>query len=220
VIVPGALLFPLYVWEAHIESRLMWWGRRFVPVVLPAMAVLAAAAVAALLTHTGSRRTLAKVAGGVLAAFLVVVPLTYSLDVRDHREHGGSVELIEQVAATAGDERGVYLWQFPDDSSQFDPARVLGGPVWFVHGHISTLLPRAPTAADLDAYAAAFPDQPLFVVTREGEPLPAMAGTAAEPALQVATELAHWEETDFERPDESVSIPVRFTVWAIPRGGA
>jgi hypothetical protein len=220
VVLPGAVLFPLYVWQAHIESRMMWWGRRFVPVILPAMAVLMAVCLAALLVHRGRWRIVANVVGGALAAMLVAVPLWQSLDVRDHREFGASVELIDDIAGVAGEEAGVFLWQFPRMEDQFDPARVLGGPVWFVHGHVSTLLPEAPTEDDLHAFAEAFPGRPVFVVTRDDEMPEALAGVAAVPELRVSTALAHWEETDFERPDDPGRIPFDLTVWSVPEPGS
>lgn len=218
VVLPGTLLFPLFVWQARIESRLLWWGRRFVPVILPAMAVLMAAGVVAALVHRGRARVVTVPLGAVLAAYLVAVPVAQSWEVRDHREHGGSVELVDQVAALAGGDEALFLWEFPRDGDPFDPARVLGGPVWFVHGHVSALLPREPTSRHLVDYLRAFRDHRLFVVTRGEQPPAWMPGADTyEPALRVATDLAHWREEDFERPDGAVRIDLDFTVWELAR---
>jgi hypothetical protein len=214
VILPGVLLFPLYVWQARIESRLMWWGRRFVPVVLVAMAILMAAAVAAAITHRGRWRSIVAPAGVAVAAFLAVVPLSQSLDVRGHREYGGSVELIEEIAGVA-DGDAVFLWQFPEDGNALDPSRNLGGPVWFVHGQVSTLLPREPETGDIDAYSSAFPGREVFVVTRGDERLDAFDDIDVAPALRVSTHLAFWSEADFERPDSAIAIPFDLTVWEV-----
>jgi hypothetical protein len=144
------------------------------------------------------------------------VPLAQSTGLRDQREYGGSVELVDEVAGVRGDDPSVFLWQFPADGDAFDPSRVLGGPVWFVHGQVSTLLPREPASDDVESFARAFPDRRLFVVSRGTDPLDAIAGTGASPVLRVSTALAHWQEADFERPTEAGSIPFDFTVWEVP----
>lgn len=216
VVLPGALLFPLYVWEAHIESRLLWWSRRFVPAIIPAMAVLIAVALATLLAHEGRRRSAVRAGGALLAAFLVAAPARQTLEVRSHRELGGSVELVEQIADVAPDE-GLFLWQHPAPGDPFDEARVLGGPVWFVHGHASALLPAEPTPDDVDAFLTAFADRPAYAVTRKGETLDALAPFAPRPVLEVDTALAHWQEADFEVPLDDLAIPFAFTVWELHR---
>jgi hypothetical protein len=215
-ILPGAVLFPLYVWQAHIESRLMWWSRRFVPVILPAMAVLMAVAVAALLAHDGRRAKAVRAAGVVLGLFLVVAPLRQSLEVRGHREYGGSVELLEQIDEVVGPD-ALLLWQLPREGDPFDPSRNLGGPMWFVHDHASALLPEAPTDDDVAAHLAAFPDRRAFAVVRGDEPLPALDRYEPTVALRVQTALAHLAEADFEVPLEAGAIPIDVTVWELHR---
>ena len=50
LVLPVLLLLPLYAYRAAISTRLLWWTRRFVPVILPGLLVLVAVAVAAGLT--------------------------------------------------------------------------------------------------------------------------------------------------------------------------
>lgn len=216
VVLPGAALFPLYVWEAHIESRLLWWSRRFVPAIIPAMAILIAVALAALLAHEGRRRTAARTGGAVLAALLVVLPARQTLEVRPHREFGGSVELIEQIASVAPTD-ALFLWEHPAPGDPFDPSRVLAGPVWFVHGHASALLPESPTPDDVAAFVDAFADRPVYAVTRTDEVLEALAAHDPAPVLEVDTALAHWQEADFEVPLDDLAIPFTVTVWELHR---
>src|SRR5690606_10951206 len=65
---PGTLLLFLYVWNPRVSTRLMWFVRRFVPSVLPAVIILIAIAIGWVITR---RPVLAKIAGVVAAVSLI-----------------------------------------------------------------------------------------------------------------------------------------------------
>ena len=47
VLTPVLTLLPLYLWHLHNSPYLMWWGRRFVPIMVPSLILLISVALAA-----------------------------------------------------------------------------------------------------------------------------------------------------------------------------
>jgi hypothetical protein len=95
--------------------------------------------------------------------------------------------------------------------------------VWLQHGQLSALLPNdAALTADgdarttvLDRYAERFAGRPVFVVA-DARQLPAGIDPArVEPVLDRSVRLPVWEESDVERPDEAVQVPVHVSVWRV-----
>ena len=221
-VLPTLLLFPLYGYSAMNSTRLMWWTRRYVPTVLPGVVVLIALAVAFLLVWPWRGRIASAATGALALAGLLALFLSQSLPVRAHDEFAGSFELAQEVAAVAGERDGVFLWE-ADQGCCTGPTRLLAIPVWLQHGQLSALLPNdAALAMDgdarrtlIDRYAARFAGRPLFVVADAGR-LPAGIDPArVEPVLDRRVELPVWEESDVERPDEAVQVPVHVSVWRV-----
>ena len=46
LVLPLVALFPLYLWNPRNSPYLMWWGRRFVPVIVPSLVLMIALALA------------------------------------------------------------------------------------------------------------------------------------------------------------------------------
>jgi len=216
---PGLVVTPVYLWAARNSPRLMWWGRRYVPMVLPTLLVLAAVFFAYLLVRRGRLVWPGRIAGAAMLAFLLVDGAGQSLDLRGHREMAGSSTLVDRVDAARGEADGVYLWRYPD-SGIYDASRNLGGPMLTVHGQPSTLLHPEPTQAEVDMYVAAFPDHEVFVVT-QGTELPGTIDPARfELVDDFVGQLSIWEETLLERPDEAISIPVPVRIYRLLSSGA
>jgi hypothetical protein len=222
VVLPTLVLFPLYGYSAMNSTRLMWWTRRYVPTVLPGIVVLIALAVAFLLVWRWRGRLLSAATGAVALVGLLALFLSQSLPLRAHDEFAGSFALSRQVAAVAGDRDGVFLWE-ADQGCCSGPTRLLAVPVWLQHGQLSALLPNdAALASDanarrtvLDRYAERFAGRPLFVVADAGQ-LPAGIDPArVEPVLDRQVRLPVWEESDVERPDKAVEVPVHVSVWRV-----
>jgi hypothetical protein len=73
LILPAVCLLPVYAYRAEVSARLMWWTRRFVPIILPGLVVLVAVALATgLAVAAGPRRLRWPVRAGaaVAAGFL------------------------------------------------------------------------------------------------------------------------------------------------------
>jgi hypothetical protein len=209
LLLPVALLLPLYLWNARISMRLMWWVRRFVPAVLPGIMLLMAVAIAWALLH---RYRPLRVLGGVVAASLLVSFASQSLPLRSHHEMAGSWESAEAIANVAGDRQGVFLYTQQESST--DPMRNTPAVVWFVFDQVAARLRPEDDMEDIDAYQRAFPDQPVFLVTHGDLPghLPrrrfSNAGTVTE-------QLTMWEESTSERPDEAQVLRGDLVLWRL-----
>jgi hypothetical protein len=199
----------VYLWDARISMRLMWWVRRFVPAVLPALMLLVAIAVAWALLH---RLRPLRVIGALVAVVFVVEFASQSLPLRDHQEMAGSWQAAEAVADMAGDEQGVFL--FTPAESTIDPVRNVPGTVWFVFDQVTARLHAEPDIDEIERYGEAFPGQPVFVVSHDELPpsLPAERFTLAGTVTQ---QLTMWEESTSERPDEAFVVRDDLVFWQL-----
>jgi hypothetical protein len=144
LILPALGLLPVYAYRAEVSARLMWWTRRFLPVILPGLVMLIASALAAgLAMACGPRRLRWPVRAGtaVAAGFLLVVFAGQSIPLHHHQEHGGSFQTVQRIASAADGRQGVFLWE--QSTSLYDVAYLFGGPVWLQQG---LRKPRAPSS--------------------------------------------------------------------------
>ena len=221
-VAPTLVLFPLYGYAAMNSTRLMWWTRRYVPTVLPGLVVLMALAIAFLVVWRWRGRLVTAVPAVLGAGALVGVFLSQSLPVRAHDEWRGSFALTREIAGLSGDQRGVFLWE-PQQPCCAGPTQLLAIPVWLQSGQLSGLLPGDTALAQdpfararmLERYAARFPGAPLFVVADGGQLPVGIAPAAVEPVLDRTVRFPVWEESDVERPDEAVEVPVHVSVWRV-----
>lgn len=210
LVIPGSALLLLYLYDARVSMRLMWWVRRFIPAVVPAILVLIAIGLAWALTR---RSKVVKLAGAAVALSLVAEYAGTSLPLRHHDEMGGSWQISEEIAAAAGDERGVFL--FPGGSNIYSVNRNAPGAVWWLRDQIAGRLPADYDIGTIDEYRDAFPDQPVFVVS-DGNDLPAQLPAARFDKSRVVVEDLHvWEERPDRRPSEEVVMRLGVTVWRL-----
>ena len=210
LVVPGALLLPLYLYDAKVSMRLMWWVRRFIPAVVPVIMILIALALCWLLTR---RHVLVKVVGGVLALMLVVEFARMSLPLRDHDEMAGSAEIAAEIADFAGDEQALFL--FPPGHDIYSINRNAPGIVWLVHDQIAARLPRDPGVDDVEPYRAAFADMPIFFVERRETAPSWLADAGFVEVGQVEGSITILEEIKDGRPQEVDEIDMAVTVWRL-----
>ena len=210
VLVPGLCMLPLYLWEAQVAPRLMWWVRRFVPSVVPVIVLLVAVALGWCLTQ---RRWLLRGVGALALIGLVVSYVDRSWPLHDHREMGGSYAMAEEIAGAAGDRQGVFLWEAPVPGVLLAPNRNLPAVVWLGFGELAAYLPADPTQSVVDQYAARFPDQPLFVVSGSEELPGDLDPGSFERVDHVEAVLPVWEEANFVLPDGPTALPQELTVW-------
>jgi hypothetical protein len=217
---PVLCLLPLYAYRAAISTRLLWWTRRFVPVVLPGLVVLVAVALAAGLVVAASSGRWRRVvqAGSALAlASLLAVFLSQSLPLRRHQEHGGSFETVQRIARAAGGRQGVFLWQ-QASGGLYEISYLLGGPVWLQQGQVSALLPRRPSPAYVQSFVRGFPGQPVFLVTPGHAPPRDYASLGLRGVDRITYVMPVWEETYETRPSSSRGAPLRFSIWQVGDG--
>ena len=216
LIIPALCLLPVYAYRAEVSARLMWWTRRFLPVILPGLVVLIASALAAGLAMAGGPRRLrwpVRAGTAVAAGFLFVVFASQSIPLRHHQEHGGSFETVQRIASAAGGRQGVFLWE--QSSSLYDVAYLFGGPVWLQQGQISALLPQQPDPAYIQSFVRGFPGQPVLLITRgHGRPK-AYASLGLRAVDHVTYVMPVWRETYTTRPSDAVGVPLRFTIWQV-----
>ena len=217
LILPLLCLLPLYAYRASVAPRLMWWTRRFVPVVLPGLAVLMAVALGAgLVLAAGSSRRLrwpVRAGAAVATVAMLAVFTGQSLPLRQHREHGGSFETTQRIAAAAGDRQGVFLWEQP-----FTVTSLFGSAVWLQQDQVSALLPRQPDPDYVRSFVRGFPGQPVFVVAR-GYGFPrGYASLDLRPVDRISYVMPVWEETRMSRPASATGVPLRFSIWRVGNG--
>lgn len=215
LLLPTLALTVLYAYEARVAARLMWWGRRYVPHVLPGLLALTALALAAAYAWERRGRRPLRVPAVLAAAALTAVYLTQSLPLRSHDEWRGSLSVADRVSALSGDERGVYLWQKGGCCSS--PSLLWSGPVWLAHDELSVLLPPEPAAIPdyVRQYRAAF-TEPVFVVWNGADLPPELASLGLTPLERLTGEMPFWEEAELERPDEARTVRYDFTVYRVP----
>lgn len=223
LVLPVLCLFPLYAWHAENSTRLMWWTRRFVPVVLPGVMVLIVVALASGLTLSFWRRergwrvplwgwAVRLVAGGA-AVFLLVVFLGQSLPLRHHHEMNGSFQFTQRIAAVAGQRQGVFLWQRP--SHPLLPADMFGAAVWMERGQISAMLPDVDSPAYVRSFIKGFPGQPVFLVWSGADPPAGYRSLGLHRVLRIDSSMPMWNESDTQRPAAAHTIPVDLSVWLV-----
>jgi hypothetical protein len=221
VVLPTLMLFAVYGYTAKNSTRLLWWTRRYVPTVLPGIAILIALAIAFFLVWRYRGKLVTAVPAALALVGLLALFLSQSLPLRAHDEWRGSFALSKSIADLSGDSEGVYLWE-PEQGCCASVTQLFAVPVWLQHGQLSALL-WSSAAMDtglsrdeqIARYAEEFDGRPVFVVADKGELPVGIDPSTVEPVLNVATTLPMWEESDDERPDEAREIPVHVSVWHV-----
>jgi hypothetical protein len=210
LVVPGVVLLPLYLYDARVSMRLMWWVRRFIPAIVPAIMILIALALCWALTR---RPVIVKLLGAIAALSLIVDYAHMSLPLRDHDEMAGSWDMAAAIAARAGEDQGVFL--FPPDSNLYGINRNAPGVVWLVFDQVAARLPANYDIEDLEQYRDAFRDQPVFLVTPGAELPSQLPPQRFSSAGEVVGTLVVWEEARDQRPADDVEMPMGVTVWKL-----
>ncbi|HEY3139497.1 MAG TPA: hypothetical protein VGJ86_00110 [Acidimicrobiales bacterium] len=219
LLLPGGILLPLYVWEAHVSMRMMWWGRRFVPAVIPAVMLLMALALGWAVAH---RIWVLKVAGSAAATALVIAFAGQSLPLRHHQEMDGGWRMAQAISRPSGAEQGVYLYTWTVDI--YDPMRNTPVFVWWAFDEVVANLPDDFDMATIEAYRQAFPDQPVFLVLHEDAVpnwLPPERFQLVGVVKDHLTFLEEWpmgpppEDEPARRPEDEVELPERLTIWQL-----
>jgi hypothetical protein len=197
----------------------MWWGRRYVPTVLPVIVVLAAVALGALLIRRGRHAWLGWIVGGLLLGYLVQFYVRESWPLRNHREMAGIASFASTVAAATppvDGEEPVLVWDYPDENDVFhDPSRNLASTVWLLGDRPAAVLREPLTEEVLDRYREDFDDRTLYFVSRRAVVPVGIDPAGLVSAGHLATTTSVWEETYEERPDEVREFPTELYLWRV-----
>jgi hypothetical protein len=224
---PLLVIFPVYAYKARNSTRLLWWSRRYLPTVLPLVLLMIALVLGVALTAVIARRDrffgwlggrrvwVLRLAAVASIVGLLTFYLSESWPLRDHDEFGGSFAISKQIAATAGDKQGVFLWQHPPGCCSY-AEQLFGSAIWLERNQISALLPANDQldASYIASFAKGFPGQPVFVVWH-GQGAPNIPGVQVKVAKRFVTSLPFWEESDVHRPKKSTQIPVSFAIYQV-----
>jgi hypothetical protein len=215
LVLPVLVFFPLYGARAVNAARLMFWVRRYVPVVIPGMVIAIAVALVFAWGVTGRLRLPARVASAVLTVFLLVVFAGQSLPLRHHREFLGSFQIVERVARVAGTRQGVFLWEWPKNCCAA-PATLFASPVWLQQAQVSALLPSAGRSGKyVESFVRGFPGQPVFVVVQGGKAPQGYGPLTFQRTDHITGYMPVWQESVMTRPTRQLMMPVDFSVWRV-----
>jgi len=191
----------------------MWWTRRFVSYALPGMFLLVAIGIAHLVCD---RRIAVRVIGAVAGLTLVRAFLAQSLPLRDHDELAGSFLVNHAVADAAHGRPATWLWSTgPTPAGINQSAPAFASTMLYREGDPVAILDPKHLPDAVDDYRAAFPDQPLFVVT-DGRDLPAeLANLDVEKVKEIDVRLPLWELTYARRPTRAAPMPFVFSVYRL-----
>lgn len=218
IALPATTLLALYCYHVRNSPYLMWATRRFVTSVVPSMVLLIGCGVTLgfIVVRHFMNRGVGVVAVAAAIVALTVFNLSESWPLRSHDENGGSVEVEKQVAALAGDQRGVFLWQ-QSTYCCAAPWMLFGGPVMTIADQSSALLPTSHVPQALSSYVNHFAGsgRPVFYVAdRNGAP-PTTPGVTSTKVAQFAGVLPHWAETYDSRPKTTRNYTYSMTVYRL-----
>lgn len=211
---PSVLLLALFVEEARVSTRLMWWTRRYVPVGLLAFALLIGIACAAAFAWRGRGQALAKLAAVAVAGVVTVTGLVQDLPLARHREFDGSFAASARIASAAGGRQGVFVWG--PRRNYYDSMPLFAAPVWLQRGQLSVILRPDGTMADLARIQRAFPHQPVFLVTGALGVPPSLRGAGLRKVDGFRLTMPFWQESNVTRPSHNVGMQALVEVWAVP----
>jgi hypothetical protein len=217
-------LLALYCWHVRNSTYLMWSFRRFVTTVLPGMAILIGCGVAwcAWLVARYLNRAVAVAATVGVILGLSVFYLSESAPLRHHNENGGSLAVVEQMAALSGGHRGVFVWDGTGPCCS-SPSMLFGGSLLTIGNQDSTLAPADPKGLSvLLSYYVAHPGgvgRPVFYVLRGAPQAVTISGVAFTPVRELAGTLPHWAETYTSRPKGRADYAYDFTVYQVSSAG-
>ena len=101
VITPGVLVAPLYLYDPRISDRLIWWTRRYVPLMWIPVIVLGALGCVTLyrLLERWQSKPVGVSSAGLLALAMLFPQLMWTAQMRGDRELGGSLDVSAATAA-------------------------------------------------------------------------------------------------------------------------
>ena len=205
----------LFLLHARNSPQMMWWGRRFIPIAVPAIVLFAAFSLCAAFAVRAKWRTPVFVGVALVLLATVAFQARQSWALRGHDEKGGSYGVALSVAAVAGDQQGVFLWQNAPCCAA--PVLLFGSPTWIYGGADSARLPRdaAEWAAFLPPVVAAAGDRPVYLVLNGEGQVPADLPYVVTESARITGSLPVWEESNTARPSHAIVYPYDLVIYKI-----
>jgi len=194
----------LYLWRVSITPDQVWAIRRFLPVSIPGLLVIATWTAREIIGRWGRSTRAASgravVAAGVAGALIVAPSLTTWGNLFTTVEMGGRLEELRRACALIPDDRVVYVRY--------------GNPPYLATlttmcGVDGVELQGPPTQEQLAEIRHAWGDRPLTIMTFRSDLVP---WTVAEPAPVSVTQVTSWPSRLSSLPSEPLVTPS--TLWA------
>ncbi len=209
LVLPGLIVAPVLIWEPRIAPDLMWWGRRYVPMVVPTLLILVGVAAALVWYRRGPGERLLRVGTAVLVLAMGLFMLRQSADLWGHEEFGGSLGVVEALGGLPDADDAVFVWEGGSEQA----ANFAITPfTWWDRPALSG--PPDPSADVLLALQEVLGDRPLYLVTDTDGPPPRAADALVE-VERIRTELSEFEHGIAQRPRRARPLPVDLTVWQL-----
>jgi len=192
----------LYGWRPSISGDLPWAMRRFLPVVIPGVVLLAAVFADALVDLTRARRWLvasARVVAVGTTAAVVAFPVAVLAPLIDARTRTAPLPNVEQLCDALPDDAAVALLS-GEQIRQTLPQTLQG----LCHVPVGVLPAEVVTPDDLAAFDADWEaaGRPLYIVSERPSPVPGL-----EPSATVVFHNQQLERTLERRPEETLVGP-------------
>lgn len=211
---PMLVLLPVYLYDPRINSRLIWWTRRFLPYSLLGFLLLVALAVAAGMRWRGRLAVVVRPVAAAVGALILGAQLSMTLPLVDHHELAGSLEIHQDVAALAPEGEALFLWS-QHYVGGLGTAEAFASTLLYRTGAPVARLPADAGPDEVAAWRDAFPDLPAYLVV-DGTELPESLGDLdAEPVRTVHRHMPLWELTFDARPTEATTMRAHFTIWRL-----
>ena len=215
LVASGLRTLPVYLANARVSPRLMWWTRRYAPTVVPVLLVMAAIGVAWLLAHEGRRRSLARALGAIGLTAILVIQITQIAALHTHREMTGAHDLTARVVDLTAGTNPAIIWAEPRKNDIYDPSRNLSAVAWIMHDRPGLVLRGTVDQERFDDLGDRYVDRSLFYVSRYQE-IP--EGVDSGGFVYVGTaegSVRFWDEGTRLRPDHARTFSYALDVWWI-----
>lgn len=207
----------LFLVHARNSPQMMWWGRRFVPVVVPGLALATGVGIGALRDRwSGNRRRVAAVLA--LAVVLLARQAVPTSALIGHHERSGSYAVTLEIAGVAGGDDAVFLWE--RGRCCRSASHLYGSAVWLRGDVDSALLPEGDAArrAYVRRVHGAVPGARVFLVMHTDEVPADVADLAFVERRIITGVIPFWEERTDGRPSRAQDDVFAYRVYEVTFG--
>jgi|SaaInlStandDraft_2_1057019.scaffolds.fasta_scaffold19558_2 hypothetical protein len=209
---PGLLTLPVYLYQARVSPRLMWWVRRYAPTALPVILFLAAVGLSWFLCHKDRFQKLSQVAGVLAVAAILAMQLSQSLPLREHREMDGAYSLGSDIQKITPGQEPALLWDPVKKGDIFDSSRNLSSVLWLAFDRPGHVFSKEVTLDLLSDFGSAYHDRTVYFVSKS-EDLPEGSSEALTYIGTVEGTIDYWEESIHNRPQKAKHRSEELFIW-------